>query len=366
MNRSTETVVVTGAAGLIGSALCKRLAKQYAVVGLYHEGSRHAQPPLSASVGVEMTSDASVHHAFEQVRAIAGQHLTSVIHLAAFYDFDGKPSPLYDQLTVQGTHRVLTELSSFQVDQFLFSSTMLVHAPCEPGEQINEDWPLEPKWPYPQSKVKAEQVIQQAHGTIPTVVLRIAGVYDDQCHSIPIAHQIQRIYERQLISHVFSGDLSHGQDFVHTEDLVDSIVLAIERRQHLPTEVVMLIGEDQVLSYGELQQRIGQGLYHEEWITERIPKEAAKVGAWIEEELPLGEEPFIKPWMIDIADDHYALDCTRAHQMLGWVPRHTLGETLPVMLRALQDDPLAWYQVNRLVSTRPFHEQPASDAHAHP
>ena len=62
----------------------------------------------------------------------------------------------------------------------------------------------------------------------------------------------------------------------------------------------------------------------------------------------MGEELFIKPWMIDLADDHYALDITRARQTLGWEPRRSLRETLPAMVQALHADPLGWYRENHL------------------
>jgi nucleoside-diphosphate-sugar epimerase len=295
-----------------------------------------------------MTSRQSVHDALARVRARHGDKVASVVHLAAYYNFNGEPSPLYEQIDVQGTRRLLDELSALQVEQLLFSSTMLVYAPCQPGQRINEDWPLEPKWAYPQAKVRTEELIHERHGHVPTVILRLAGVYDDLCHSIPISQQIKRIYQRQLISHVFPGDLSHGQAFLHVDDTVESFVRAIERRTQLPEEVPILIGEEVTLSYGDLQNLIAQELFGEDWVTERIPKELARVGAWVEGEIPLGEEPFIKPWMMDIDDDHYALDCTRAHQLLGWQPTHSLRATLPRMLEALKQDPEAWYKANKL------------------
>ena len=58
--------------------------------------------------------------------------------------------------------------------------------------------PIDPKWDYPQSKVRTEELIRAERGSVPAVLLRIAGVYDDRCHSIPLAHQIQRIFERLL------------------------------------------------------------------------------------------------------------------------------------------------------------------------
>ena len=51
-------------------------------------------------------------------------------------------------------------------------------------------------------------------------LFRKAGVYTDHCQSVPIAHQIQRIYERDLTSHVFPGDTDAGQSFVHLDDAV--------------------------------------------------------------------------------------------------------------------------------------------------
>jgi nucleoside-diphosphate-sugar epimerase len=361
-----ETIIVTGSSGLIGAAVCNRLARRFTVVGFDRPGPPY--PPTSAEcLSVDMTSDASVREGFARVRAQHGDHLAAVVHLAAFYDFDGAPSPLYDALTIQGTRRVLEALRRFQCDQLLFSSTMLIHAPCQHGERINEDWPLEPKWPYPQSKVATEALIHERRGQVPAAILRIAGVYDDLCHSIPIAHQIQRIWERQLISHVFPGDTSHGQSFVHLDDVVDAIELTIERRQRLPAEVPILIGEPETLGYQDLQDLIAQELFGEHWVTERIPKELAKVGAWLEDELPLGEEPFIKPWMIDIADDHYALDITRARQLLGWEPRRTLRSALPVMLAELKRHPDHWYTENHL--TPPPHPpwtQPHPETGAQP
>jgi nucleoside-diphosphate-sugar epimerase len=70
-------------------------------------------------------------------------------------------------------------MGSTLVEQFVYASTMLVHAPTEPGVPITEDWPLKPKWAYPQSKLETEEVVKNEHGTIPYVLPRIAGVYTD-------------------------------------------------------------------------------------------------------------------------------------------------------------------------------------------
>ena len=48
--------------------------------------------------------------------------------------------------------------------------------------------------------------------------------------------------------------------------------------------------------------------------------------------------------MIDLADDHYVLDISRARTILGWEPRHSLRETLPKMINALKADSPDWYK----------------------
>jgi nucleoside-diphosphate-sugar epimerase len=273
-----------------------------------------------------------------------------VIHLAAYYDFSGEPSPLYDEITVRGTERLLRSLHEmqFEVKQFIFSSTMLLHAPSRPGERITEESPVEPTWDYPRSKAETEQVIKAERGAIPSVMLRIAGVYDDDCHSIPLAHQIQRIYERRVTGRVYPGDVSRGQAFVHLDDTLEAIRLAVEKRRELPPVTTLLIGEPETLSYDELQRALARLIHGEEWETHEIPKSIAKTGAWILDNAPLVEEPFIKPWMVDLADDHYALDISLARKMLGWEPKHSLRETLPSMVAALKRDPAAWYRDHEL------------------
>ena len=61
-----------------------------------------------------------------------------------------------------------------------------------------------------------------------------------------------------------------------------------------------------------------------------------------------GEKPFVKPFMVRMADDHYALDIKRAVDLLGWRPHHRLKEELPRMAAALKADPVGWYRAHRM------------------
>ncbi|EAQ78763.1 NAD-dependent epimerase/dehydratase family protein [Blastopirellula marina] len=343
-----RVVLVTGGAGLIGSRVIHDLASSFQVIGL------DIDPPSSDRADVDwrqcdLTDDDNVSDTLQAIRDRWGSQLASVVHLAAYYDFSGEPSPLYEKLTVEGTRSLLRHLQSFDVEQFLFSSTLLVMKSSESGLPLSSQSPLEAEWDYPQSKLKTEEVIEHERGRIPALILRLAGAYDEQGHSPPITQQISRIYEKQLESYFFPGDKDHGQSFIHLDDTVTAIRCAIERRAELPPLERLLIGEEEVLSYADLQDRIGELLHGQQWPAIRIPKMVAKAGAWVKDQWASGDNaPFIKPWMIDLADQNYPINISRAESLLGWKPRHTLRETLPQMVELLQRDPQKFYEINHL------------------
>lgn len=341
-------VLITGSVGLIGTRLSQAFSPDYTVIGL------DVKRPASIAPGTDffecdLTKDESVREALDGVRRRYGNQVSSAIHLAAYYDFTGVPSEMYDRLTVEGTFRLLKHLKELENEQFVFSSTILVMEPSKEGELLTEMSPLEDEpWDYPRSKIRTEQLIRQERGEIPTVILRIAGVYDEDCHSIPIAQHISRIYEKKLESYFFPGDASRGQAFVHLDDLIDCFQKVVAKRHQLEQQETFLIAEPDVMSYAELQETLGELLHGEEWPTIRIPKVVAKVGAWVQEKVEGEEETFIKPWMVDLADAHYPVAIGRAREKLGWKPKHRLCDTLPEIVRRLKQDPKKWYEMNGL------------------
>jgi nucleoside-diphosphate-sugar epimerase len=344
-------VLITGAAGNIGTSLAGVLEGDYRVVGLDRPRSKADFPLIEA----DLTDDQSVARGIEEFRRRWGEEIASVVHLAAYFDFTGKENSLYDSINVQGTRRLLRALRKLEVEQFVYSGTMLVHAPGDPGERIDEDQPIDPQWIYPQSKVAAEKVIEEEHGDIPYVLLRLAGLYDDETSVPTLAHQIARIYEKDFRSHLYSGQTDVGQSMVHREDMLDAFKRTIDRRSQIPSGTKILIGEEGAPGYGELQDEIGCLIHGtEEWTTLRVPKPVAAAGAWlmdkmepvIPDSIDKGDKPFVKPFMVRMADDHYDLDISRARQLLGWEPKHHITRTLPRMIEALKRDPEGWYEKN--------------------
>ena len=350
MDNQRPVVVVTGSSGMLGSPVCVQLAERgYDVFGFDRVGL--PEPPKHHDhvwdVECDVTDYNTVRGAAERVAKHSGGRLASVVHLAAYYDFSGAESPLYEKVTVEGTDRLLNALSELDLDQFLFTSTMLVHAPCQPGEHIREDDPLEAKWPYPESKIKTERLIRDGHPSAHSVLLRMSGVYTEWGSQPTLVQQIKRIYERDPQSRVFPGNQAAGQSGIHLDDAVESIVQAVERRDKIEPKTPILVGEPDPPSYGELQDAIGNLIHGKDWSTMWIPKSVAKAGAAVTDTLS-GGDAFIKPFMVNMADDHYALDISRAKSLLDWEPRHRLMDVLPTIIERLQQDPARWYRENGL------------------
>ncbi len=232
---------------------------------------------------------------------------------------------------------------------------MLVHAPCRPGERIDEDAPIAPRWAYPRSKAAAEEALRAERGAIPVLSLRLAGVYDHTNVVPTLAQQIARVYERSIDSYFYSGSELVGQAMLHREDMLDAFVRAIERRGALPDSLALLIGEPDALGYDALQDELGRLLHgRSDWPTIELPKPLAAAGVWaqskleaaVPDALDAGRKPFVRPFMTRLADDHYALNVERARQFLGWQPRHRFVDELPGIVDELRRDPLGWYRRN--------------------
>ncbi|GAA4467942.1 NAD-dependent epimerase/dehydratase family protein [Novipirellula rosea] len=147
MEKTRPSVIVTGSSGLLGSEVCTALADNgYEVYGLDRVGL--PEPPKSDpyvhDIECDFTDYSNVHFAIDDIRKRADAKVASIVHLAAYYDFSGEESPLYKKVTIEGTDRLLNALDDFEFDQFIFTSTMLIHEPCE---HIREDDPLLAKWP---------------------------------------------------------------------------------------------------------------------------------------------------------------------------------------------------------------------------
>ncbi len=241
-------ILITGAAGNLGQSLARAFGDDFRIIGLDRSDNEGGGPDI---IEIDITSHQSVKAALETIGREHGRKIAAVIHLVAFFDFSGEPDPRYDQVNVEGTRNLLDALEGFTVERFIYASTMLVHAPTDPGETINENTPFDPQWEYPKSKKKVEDLIR-GEAQMPYAILRLAGVYDNESAVPTLSQQIARIYERDFQSHLYAGPLDAGQSMLHRDDMIDAVRRTVQRRTALPPDAAILIGEPEALGYEDL------------------------------------------------------------------------------------------------------------------
>jgi hypothetical protein len=108
-------VLITGISGNVGSSLSKSLSCDYHVVGM-----DLSEPSDGGDwIKIDLTSDSSVAQAMREFRDRFDDHIASVVHLAAYFDFTGERKALYEQVNVEGTRRLLRALHGLKVEQFV-------------------------------------------------------------------------------------------------------------------------------------------------------------------------------------------------------------------------------------------------------
>lgn len=101
-------VIITGAAGNLRQSLGKALRAEYEIVGFDLRTDKSDFP----IIGMDLTSGPAIELALRKLRESFGSNIASVIHLAAYFDFSGEDSALYDQVNVEGTRKLLRYATS--------------------------------------------------------------------------------------------------------------------------------------------------------------------------------------------------------------------------------------------------------------
>lgn len=250
-------VLVTGAAGFIGSHLCEELLQQgHDVVGLdafipyYPRSLKEAnlstlrgQPGFTFRQLDLRTDDLS--EAVDSVEAIF--HLAAMPGLArSWTEFD-----LYSTCNVQGTQRLLdTVRDSGSLRRFVYASTSSVYGKYGSGD---ETLPTRPISPYGVTKLAAEHLCR-AHSEelgLPLVALRYFSVYGPrQRPDMGYQRFIQALLLGETISVFGDGNQVRGNTFV--SDCVAATIRALEA----PIGEVYNIGGGETATVWEILQKL--------------------------------------------------------------------------------------------------------------
>jgi len=252
-------ILVTGAAGFIGSHLSDKLLEEgHQVVGL-----DNFDPFYNREIKEENIKSALSHDSFELVEGdirnpedlskISEDHdFEVVVHLAAKAGV--RPSiedPVgYSEVNLIGTQNVLEMMKLREIKRLVFASSSSVYGNSTEvpyKETMNVNNPISP---YAATKIAGEVLCHNywhLYG-ISVTCLRFFTAYGPrQRPEMAIAKFIRKAYETEAIT--VYGDGSASRDFTFVEDIIQGVVFAIEN--DLKYEIINL-GESDTINLNDL------------------------------------------------------------------------------------------------------------------
>jgi len=233
---NARRVLVTGGAGFIGSHLVNWLLKQGCEVTALDNLSTGKLENLK-----EFLDDSGFKFVKGDLRnrrdvEEAVRDADAVFHLAAITSvpYSVKHPNVTMKVNVEGTRKLLEACLRRRVERFIYISSCAVYG--EPKYlPIDEKHPTRPISPYAESKLEAERIcrdFQEAYG-LKTTVLRPFNVYGPRMRSGQYGGVIARFIERLRLGRppIIYGDGGQTRDFIHVEDAVRAMILALDNEK---------------------------------------------------------------------------------------------------------------------------------------
>lgn len=169
----TNAVLVTGAAGLVGTATVHHLAAQ---------GRNVVATDLTAALPADLTDPQQVHKLVKDVNPAAIIHLAAVIPPACYAN-----PKLARKVNVDATRNLVNAAAAqSNPPRFVQASSIAVYGPRNPHRNtdvLTAETPVNPYDVYGQHKVEAEEIVRQSQ--LDWVILRLGGVLSVDIGSLP-------------------------------------------------------------------------------------------------------------------------------------------------------------------------------------
>ena len=309
MDWQGRKVLITGAAGFIGSHLCERLLLAGADVRAMVHGNMRgsighlAAIPEDLRKGLEIVGGNIRDGAFVRDATIG---MDTVFHLAAItsvvYSYSNPDETVITN--VSGTLNVCNAARHENVRRLVHTSSAGVYGTTAGDTPISETHPVRAYNPYTASKLAADNVVESFHLSyeLPVTIVRIFNVYGPRIGRFLIIPTI--ILQLLKGSELKLGSLTPTRNFTYVDDIVDAYLLMAEH-DSVVGEVVNF-GSKRAVTIAELALLIAKLMQREVVISQ--------------------DDKAIRPAKSEI--ERVLADVTKANQLLGWRPAVELEDSL--------------------------------------
>jgi nucleoside-diphosphate-sugar epimerase len=318
-------VLVTGASGFIGRALCEHLLQQ----GWSVRAATRLVPPATAMLpGTEMVRIAAVDGETDWSDAVNG--VDAVVHLAARVHVmrESNPNPLdaFRTVNTEGTNRLAAMAEEFGVRRIVYVSSIKVNGEQTAAGPFTESDVPRPLDAYGMSKWEAEQALwERARRTgLEVVVVRPPMVYgpDAPGNFLRLLRLIRLGVPLPL------GSVRNQRSVMYVKNLCHALRACLQHPAAAGRTFLLSDGED--ISTPELIRLLSQYLGRRSRLIP-FPQALLKAGAKV-----LGFRGEAERLLESLRVDSSAI-----RQTLQWAPSYTLREglqaTAKAYLAALED-----------------------------
>ena len=259
-------VLITGAAGFIGSHLCERLAADgCTVIGIDNFDDFYDPQIKRRNISGCLKNknfqliEADIRDSTAMDKAV-GDGVEIIVHLAARAGV--RPSIaqplLYADVNINGTMVLLQAAAKHKVARFIFSSSSSVYGNNEKvpfSEDDNVDFPISP---YAATKKAGELICHTYHHLygIAITCLRFFTVYGPRQRPDLAIHKFAKLIDQGKPIPVY-GDGTMMRDFTYIDDIIDGTVAAMQKCTGFE---IYNLGESKPITVNDLVTEIEKAL----------------------------------------------------------------------------------------------------------